>query len=177
MNESMTGMGWFPILFVILVIWLIFGGGFGMNANRGGWDHGCDRVSNCEVERQGIIDSAKTQYLIEQQGAATRAANQAGTEAIMAQNSRIYEQKLQETIFDLKAENQSLRNNIFTKEQTDGLAARLAECCCDFNRRLDGIECRMLTKPQLSGVAATCGGQLVPAGFGYGYGYGGTVIA
>ena len=161
MNESMSGMGWFPILFVILVIWLIFGGGFGAAANRG-WDHGCDRVSNCEVERQGIVDSARTQYLIEQQGAATRAANQAGTEAIMAQNSRIYEQRLQETIFDLKAENQSLKNNIFTKEQTDMIAARLAECCCEFNRRLDGIEGRMLTKPNLFGIASTCTGQIIP---------------
>ena len=115
-------------------------------------------------EKQEIIDSARTQYMIGEQGAATRAANQAGFEAVMAQNNRIYEQRLQETIFDLKMENQALKSNIFTKEQTD-----------DISRRLDGIECRMLTKPQLSGVAATCGGQLVPAGFGYGYG--GTVIA
>lgn len=179
MNETMSGMGWFPILFVIIVIWAIFGGGFGFNRNNCGndWNGGCGRVSNCEIEKQGIIDSARTQYLIEQQSAATRAANQAGVDAIMSQNSRIYEQGLQETIFDLKAENQSLKNNIFTKEQTDALAAKLSECCCEFNRRLDGIECRMLTKPQLSGVASTCNGQLIPSPFnGYGYGYG-TVIA
>lgn len=30
---------------------------------------------------------------------------------------------------------------------------------------LDGIECDMLKQPKLSGVAATCNGQLVPAIF------------
>ena len=40
--------------------------------NRGGWNnngaapaYGCNAVSNCQVEKQGIIDSARTQYLIE----------------------------------------------------------------------------------------------------------------
>ena len=66
MNETMSGMGWFPILFVIIVIWAIFGGGFGFNQGRG-WNEGnhCSRVSNCEVEKQEIIDSARTQYMIE----------------------------------------------------------------------------------------------------------------
>lgn len=35
--------------------------------------------------------------------------------------------------------------------------------CCGFNRRLDAIEGRMLTKPNLYGVASTCGGQIIPA--------------
>lgn len=171
MEETKTGMGWIGVLFVILVVWLIFGGGFNRGwGNCGNDGCGCNRVSNCEVEKQGIIDSARTQYLIEQQGSATRAANRDGVDAIMAQNNRIYEQRLQETIFDLKMENTSLKNNIFTKEQTDALAKQYAECCCELNRRLDGIECRMLTKPNLSGIAATCSGQIVPAGYTYGYG-------
>ena len=80
-----------------------------------------------------------------------------------AQEGHIYEQRLQETIFDLKMENQSLKNGIFTKEQTDALAAKISDCCCGFNRRLDAIECRMLTKPTLYGVAATGAGQIIPA--------------
>lgn len=168
MEETKTGMGWIGVLFVILVVWLIFGGSFGRGWGNGNDGCGCNRVSNCEVERQGIIDSARTQYLIEQQGSATRAANRDGVDAIMAQNNRIYEQRLQETIFDLKMENSGLKNNIFVKEQTDALAKQYAECCCDLNRRLDGIECRMLTKPNLSGIAATCGGQIVPSNYTFG---------
>lgn len=163
MDESRSGMTWIGVLFVILVIWAIFGGGFG-NRNADNYSGGCNRVSNCEVEKQGIIDSARTQYLIEQQGAATRAAVSASTEAITAQANRIYEQGLQETIFDLKMENQGLKSSIFTKEQTDAIAKQLSDCCCSFNRRLDAIECNMLRRPNLYGVASTCSGQIIPAG-------------
>ena len=166
MGETNSGMGWIGVLFIVLVIWAIFGGNLGGMGGRAamGAEYGCGRVSNCEVEKQEIIDSARTQYMIEQQGATTRAATQAGFEAVMAQNSRIYEQGLQETIFDLKLENQSLKSNIFVKDQTDALAKQYAECCCEMNRRLDGIECSMLKRPNLYGVAATCTGQVIPNG-------------
>lgn len=174
MNDQSTGMSWIWVLFVILVIVAIFGGFNGGGAfGRGGNgpvvvsnDGGCGRVSNCEVEKREIIDTARTQYLIEQQSNDTRMAINASTEAITSQAARIYEQRLQETIFDLKMENQSLKNGIFTKEQTDALAAKINDCCCNFNRRLDGIEGRMLTKPALYGVASTSAGQIIPASFG-----------
>ena len=145
-----------------------FGGGWGWNRGNNPYppQEGCNRVSNCEVERQEIADTARTQYLIEQQSNATRMAINASTDAITSQASRIYEQRLQETIYDLKMENQSLKNGIFTKEQTDALAAKISDCCCGFNRRLDAIEGRMLTKPNLYGVASTCGGQIIPASCG-----------
>lgn len=172
-NDQSTGMSWIAVLFVIIVVVALFGGNFG-----GGWgwnrsgnpypaqDGGCNRVSNCQVEKQGIVDAARTQYLIEQQSNDTRMAINASTEAITSQASRIYEQRLQETIFDLKMENQSLKNGIFTKEQTDALAAKISDCCCGFNRRLDAIEGRMLTKPALYGVASTGAGQIIPASCG-----------
>lgn len=172
-NEQSSGMSWVWVLFVILVIAAIFGG-FGGNGafGRGGnapivvqdsGSGGCNRVSNCEVERREIVDTARTQYLIEQQSNDTRMAINASTEAITSQASRIYEQRLQETIFDLKTENQQLKSRIFTKDQTDALASRISDCCCNFNRRLDAIEGRMLTKPALYGVASTTAGQLIPA--------------
>lgn len=144
MNETNTGMSWVWVLFVVIVLYLIFCRGGNLLGDCGG---GCNRVSNCEVEKQEIIDSARTQYLIEQQAATTRAASQAGFDAIMAQNSRIYEQGLQESLFDAKMKIQSLEGQIFTKEQTDGIAKTLAECCCGFNRRIDAIEAMMLKQP------------------------------
>lgn len=173
MEDSKTGMSWIGVLFIILVIWAVFGGGFGNGfgwgnrGNCGGFvpEGGCSRVSNCEIEKNEIIDSARTQYLIEQQSAATRTAVRDGTDAVMAQNSRIYEQRLQETIFDLKMENQSLKSNAFVQGIVGDLSKKVDDCCCGFNRRLDGIECNMLTKPNLYGVAATCTGQTIPGGF------------
>lgn len=170
-EESKSGMTWIGVLFVILVIWAIFGGGFGNgwnNNNRSGdWANGgCSRVSNCEVEKQEIIDTARTQYQVEQQGAATRAAIRDGTDAVMAQASRIYEAQQSETIFDLKMENQSLKAQIYNDAKFTALSQQLSECCCGFNRRLDGIEGRMLTRPNLYGVASTCSGQIIPSGCG-----------
>ncbi len=147
MNETSTGMSWVWVLFVVIVLYLIFCRGGGLFGGDCGNAYACNRVSNCEVEKQGIIDSATTRYLIEQQGAETRAATQAGFEALSAQNSRIYEQGLQETIFDLKLENQQLKGNQFVKEQTDAIAKTLADCCCGFNRRLDAVEAMMLKQP------------------------------
>lgn len=167
MDDRSSGMSWIAVLFVIIVIFAIFGNGFG-GWGRGNMpavvsDGGCSRVSNCQVEKQEIIDTARTQYLIEQQSNDTRMAINASTEAITSQASRIYEQRLQETIFDLKMENQGLKNGIFTKKQTDALSEKLSAFCCGFDRRLDAIEGRMLTKPALYGVAATGAGQVIPA--------------
>ena len=167
MEDSKTGMSWIGVLFVILVIWAIFGGGFGNGwGNRGSCAYdGCNRVSNCEVEKREIIDSARTQYLTEQQGEETRLAIRDSRDAVMGQASRIYEAQQSEKIFDLKMENMSLKNSFYTKELVGGLSQQMERFCCEFNRRLDGIECDMLKQPKLSGVAATCNGQLVPAIF------------
>lgn len=173
MEETKSGLGVIWVLFVILVIWAIFGGGFG---NGLGWNNrgscggfvpegGCGRVSNCEIEKNEIIDSARTQYLIEQQGSATRTAIRDGTDAVMAQASRIYEAQQSEKMFDLKLENQALKGQIYSDAKFTAMSQQLSDCCCAFNRRLDGIECNMLTKPNLYGVAATCSGQTIPGGF------------
>lgn len=153
MNETSTGMSWIWVLFVVIVLYLIFcrdGGLFGgCNGN------GCNAVTNCEIEKQGLINTAQTQFLIGQEGSSTRAALRDTQDALMAQANRIYEQGLQERIFDLKAENMSLKNNIFTKEQTDGIMKALSDCCCGFNRRIDAIECQMLKTPPFFPTGST----------------------
>lgn len=147
MNETNTGMSWMWVLFIILVMYLLFcRGGDGLFGGCNN-NYGCNRVSNCEVEKQGLINTAQTQFLIGQEGSATRAAMRDTQDALMAQANRIYEQGLQERIFDLKLENQQLRGNQFVKEQTDGIAKAMAEYCCGFNRRIDAIECQMLKTP------------------------------
>jgi hypothetical protein len=188
MEDSKSGMTWIGVLFVILVIWAIFGGGFGNGWGNhqaqtttpvvlggegfGGWfGGGCNRVSNCEIERREIIDSATTQYQIEQQGAQTRAEVAAVGKSIEDQNNRMYIQGVQAELFDAKAKINALESQIYSDAKFNALSAQLSECCCGFNRRLDGIESQMLTKPALSGVAATNAGQIIPANFGWGWGW------
>lgn len=166
-EESKSGMSWLGVLFVILVVWAIFGGGFGNWGNRGyNADNGCNRVSNCQVERQEIIDSARTQYLIEQQGATTRNAVRDTQDALAEQLRRQYDANQAEKIFDLKMENQSLKSERFSQGLIGGLEKQISDMYCAMGRRLDSIECDMLKRPQLSGVAVTSNGQLVPAIWG-----------
>ncbi len=160
MDENKSGFGWTGLLLFFVVIWILFGSfngnGFG---NRGGYGYGdgcgCTKVSNCEVQKQGIIDSARTQFLIE------KTANE-NREAIMQQNNQIYVQGLQERIFDLKLENMGLKSEANADARFNALSRQYDACCCELNRRLDGIEYRMLTKPALTGIGVTCGGQIVP---------------
>lgn len=177
MEKTESGIGVIGVLFVILVIWAIFGGGFGCNGNGFGWGNrgncggyapegGCGRVSNCEVERSGLINTATTQFLVEQSGAATRTELHNTQDAIMAQASRIYEAQQSEKIFDLKMENQALKGQIYSDAKFTALEKQISDCCCGINQRFASIECNMLTKPALSGVASTCSGQLIPAPWG-----------
>ena len=159
MNDTMSGMGWFPILFVIIVIWAIFGGGFGFgNQPNRAWnaaEAGCGRVSNCEVERQGIIDAAKTQYMVE-----TTARN---TQEYLGTKIDFYAyQDLRDQLAQERSRNMVLENRVYSDAMFTGLSKQLSDCCCEFNRRLDGVECRMLTKPNLYGIASTCSGQIIP---------------
>lgn len=175
MEESKSGMTWLGVLFFVVILLVLLGGGLGQcgggfwggRGNCGGYapEGGCTRVSNCEVEKREIIDSARTQYLTEQQGETTRLAIRDSRDAVMGQASRIYEAQQSEKIFDLKMENQALKGQLYSDAKFTALTQQLSDCCCAFNRRLDGIECNMLTKPNLYGVAATCNGQTIPGGF------------
>ena len=59
MDENKSGMGWAGLLLFFVVIWILFGSmgnGFGWGGRNVMGNAGC--VSNCEVEKQGIIDAA-----------------------------------------------------------------------------------------------------------------------
>ncbi len=157
------------ILFIIVIIWLIFGGGlFGNRYNEAG----CNRVSNCEVEKQGIIDTARTQYLIEQTTNRTIEANNANTQRLYDQSSRQYEAGLQERIFDLKLDAQS--RAILDGQEKNALNLEVATLKRDLvsqaetaaiKAELNAIRCEMLKEPRLYGQAYVCSGSPV-GGFG-----------
>lgn len=168
MEDSRSGMSWLGVLFFVVILLVLIGGGIGNGlgfGNRNGcnFEGGCNRVSNCQVEKSEIINSAKTQYLVEQQSSDTRTAIRDSRDAVMGQASRIYEAQQSEKIFDLKMENQALKGQIYSDAKFNALEKQISDCCCGINQRFASIECNMLTKPNLSGIASTCNGQIVPA--------------
>ena len=156
MDENKSGMGWAGLLLFFVVIWILFGsmgGGFGWG-NRIA-DAGCNRVSNCEVEKQGIIDAAKTQYLIETTGRQTQ--------EYLATKIDFYEyQNLRDALAAERSKNMVLENRLYSDAQFTALSRQLESCCCANERRLDAIECQMLKRPNLFGIASTCSGQIIP---------------
>lgn len=71
MDEKMSGMG---LVIFLLILFAIFGfrGGFGNNlggyGNYNGMPgvYGCNTTTNCQVEKQGLMNTARTQYLIQE---------------------------------------------------------------------------------------------------------------
>lgn len=68
-NGNATTINWTSwglVIFFILLFMIFRGfGGFGGFGPQQGWGNpGCGVVSNCQVEKQGIIDTARTQYLV-----------------------------------------------------------------------------------------------------------------
>ena len=155
--EDKSGMGWAGLLLFFVVIWILFGSmadnGLGWG-NRNNWG-GCDRVSNCEVEKQGIIDSAKTQYLIETTGRQTQ--------EYLGNKIDFYEyQNLRDQLAAERSKNMVLENRLYSDAQFTALSRQLEGCCCANERRLDAIECQMLKRPAIYGIGATCSGQIIP---------------
>lgn len=158
MNETGTSSsyGWLVILLIFIVVLGVMFGGVGFGGNRS--TSNCDGTSNCAVEKQTIINTATTQNLINSQAEATR-----------AQASRIFEAQQSEKLFDLKLgaqttailQGQALQgkdNEIALLKQTIDSNGKFYH----LNGRLDSIECNMLPRPKLFGIAADCGGNTIP---------------
>ncbi len=152
MENTQSSWGWLIILLIfIVVLGAIFGDGFfGAKGGRA-YDNGCSVVSNCQVEKQTIINTATTQNLINEQAEKTR-----------DQAARIFEAQNAEKLFDAKMRIQALEAEKVATAHYNALAMQNKDCCCELNRRLDTIECEMLKKPRIFGVAATCTGQVIP---------------
>lgn len=156
MDENKSGMGWAGLLLFFVVIWILFGSmgnGFGWGGRNVMGNAGC--VSNCEVEKQGIIDAAKTQYLIETTGRQTQ--------EYLGNKIDFYEyQNLRDALAAERNKTMALENRLYSDAQFNALSRQLESCCCANERRLDAIECQMLKRPNLFGVASTCSGQIIP---------------
>lgn len=152
------------ILFVIIV-W-VFGGAFG--GNGFGWGRGCagaygfDGVSNfqnykaiCDAEKAEIINTARTQFLVEQQGAVNRELISAQTNAINTKIDYYGYQNERDKNANLQRENMELRNQLFVKDQLAPINAQLAS-----------IQCHMLRRPDITGVGVACPSAAILNGLG-----------
>lgn len=183
---SMGGIGFLAILF-ILIFALVGRGGFGGWGNGfGGWGgfpmwgngfgfggvgvpgYGLgfeDYKAICEGQKQGIIDSAQTRYLVEQQAAATQAVVNATANTTQTKIDFYAYQDLRDRLSEEQRKVLTLENQLFVKDQLAPVNAQLAS-----------IQCHMLKRPDVTGIGAVCPNAAIINGLGVnslsGYGYG-----
>lgn len=167
--EETKGMSLFAyIIAFVIIVWVIsaitgncgFGNfGFGNRAygvGVDGYNLGFeDYKAICEGQKANIVNTATTQYQIEQQAAATRELIVAHSNALATKIDFYEYQNLRDTVAQKDKEIMELKNQMFTKDQLAPLAAQL-----------NSIQCTMLTKPNISGIGVACPNAAILNGLG-----------
>ena len=167
MNENMTFTnfsGWGIVIFFIIIIaafaWFV----------RGDRDrypiYGCNTVSNCQVERQGLVTAAETNYRIIDEARNTR-------DALSAQLRAQWDAAQGEKIFDLKinalAQQNEANLKLMQKDATIErmtLAANLDAKLNALAAAIGNVACNMLRKPDITGVGVCSPNQAILNGLG-----------
>lgn len=157
-ENSTMGVGGFAFIALFLLILFALFNQNGLWGNRGnaflageafggyGWNTAGDiRSAVCAADKQGIIDSARTLYAIEQQGNSVKEylGNKMDFYAI---------QDLRDKLSDEKAK------NLYLQGQLDNNARFYA-----LDTKLNSISCNMCKKPELYCQSFTCDGTKIPS--------------
>lgn len=148
-NYSWGGIGFLALFFLIIIAF--WGRGFNNHVPPFGYDNGPigygfqNFRATCDAEKSEIVNTARTQYLTEQQAAATRELVNATASATQAKIDYYGYHDLRDKLAEAQRENMMLQNQLFVKDQLAPVNATLAS-----------IQCNMLMKPQVTGVGAVC---------------------
>lgn len=169
-SYSWGGIGFLALFFLIVMAFLGRGcngfGGWGNNYGCGhngvfGYDNGPigygfqNFRATCDSEKAEIINSARTQYLVEQQAAATRDVVTTTANATQTKIDYYAYQDLRDKLSEAQRENMMLQNKLFVKDQLEPVNATLAS-----------IQCNMLRRPDVTGIGAVCPNAAILNGLG-----------
>ena len=175
-SYSWGGIGFLALFFLIVVAFLFnrngcgngwFGNGCG---NCGGnWASGfatgvgvpgCglgfeDYKAICNSEKQEIINSARTQYLVEEQANLTRANDTANSRMIAEKIDFYAYQGLRDQLAEAQRKNLVLENQLYNDRKFG-----------EVDKQLAAISCQMLKRPDVTGVGAVCPNAAIINGLG-----------
>ena len=163
MDDHTSGIGLFGYIILFVIIVWVFGcmfnggGGFGFGGcgNRnaiGGYE---TLKETFESQKAAIAQTATTQFLIEQQSAQNRELITAQTNAINTKIDYYGYQNERDKNAELSRQVMELKNQLFVKDQLAPITAQLSS-----------IQCRMLTKPDITGVGVCCPSAAILNGLG-----------
>ncbi len=168
-NDNTSGGSIMGVLFIIIVIWAIFGGGFGADRyGHGDYPRATETYSKqvCDAEKQAMIDASTTQALIQSEAAATR-----------SQATSLYIQDQAEKMFDAKmdAQTTAILNGQALAAKDAEIAQLKSQAYTDarFNALELGqerISCEIPKRPTYYAQGFINCGQPIPAGTGFGFG-------
>lgn len=150
-------MEWGGFILFFLIFALVFGGGGLFNfGNRNYGDCGCNRVSNCEVEKSALINSARTNYLIEKAGQDGILATMADGDKTRAKIDFYAYQDLRDKLTERDALIAQLRSEAFTTAKFNSLESKIAELSCQMPKRPPFYSCGYV--PDGYKIPQNCGG-------------------
>lgn len=159
MEETRSGIGWWGIVIVIFLLFIVCGGGFG-NGFFGGRGFGAfngfpgsvgegfgfqNYKATCDAEKAEIINTASTQYKVVDQGNLTREAIAAEAQTTRALINQQAMQDLRDKYAEALRQNTMLTAQLYSDSKFGALEKQIAE-----------IQCNMLTRPKISGVGVSC---------------------
>ncbi len=174
---------WIWIIFIILIFFFFINGN-NWNNNWGGgcnnkWlgAHECGATSNCQVEKSEIINSAATQYLVQEKGFENTIETMRSNAQILANGNYWGIEQMKQRFEDerfknqqLWTENNMLRQQIYTDNKFNDLSKQISDCCCENSKQFQRIELTGLKTPPFTPYGFY---PQSPCGYnGYGY-YGG----
>ena len=168
MEETTMGYNGWGIVIFLIILFAVFWGGFGnrgaygMPFNYDGVGYGVGNgfgfqnyKAICDAEKAEIINTARTQFLVEQQAAANRELIAAQTNAINTKIDYYGYQAERYKNSALSREVMELKNQLFVKDQLAPINATLAS-----------IQCNTLRRPDVTGVGVACPSAAILNGLG-----------
>lgn len=180
MGESMStpimttaandGFSWGWVIFIVLILWFFVGGAFGNGFGNRAYANecGCARVSNCEVEKQGIIDSARTQYLIETTARQTQEQAAAQFTALGNKIDFYEYQNLRDELAQERNKNMVLENRIYSDAQFNSLSRQNENMFCALKSEIAELSCQVPKRPPYYAQGFINTGYQIPPNFGCG---------
>lgn len=158
MDETKSGIGWWGIVIVFILLFAVFGNGnlfgrggfgghgYGYDGFVGGMGYGFQNFkATCDAEKAEIINSATTQFKVVDQGSATRDAISIDGQATRALINGQAMQDLRDKYAEALRQNTMLQTQLYSDAKFNALAASIAE-----------IKCNMLRRPDITGIGAVC---------------------
>lgn len=155
MDETRSGIGWWGIVIVFILLFAVFGNGnlfgrgFGGACGGFGDYDGAYGFRNfkatCDAEKAEIINAATTQFKVVDQGSATRDAISIDGQATRALINNQAMQDLRDKYAEVLRQNTMLQSQLYSDAKFNALSASIAE-----------IKCNMLRRPDITGIGAVC---------------------